>query len=1636
MKKLITMFKNLPPEVRMMVAMAGLGSPIGAIYLLKRFFFPTTPTIYLILGIAVVIGVISLLGFLITKIFGGKSASRRKRMEAELAGAGEGGMVSMDARAAAKGNTEKFFNAIKDMRKNAGVNVYDLPWYIVIGDSGCGKTKLINEGGLVFSLGKPEGYQLGTLNYNWWFTEDAVFVDMAGRLCNPQDDADRREWSSFLDTIGKGRKGYPINGALVCVSIEHLLQDSPEKHEQDANTALERLRDLQTKLGVTFATYLVITKCDKILGFMQFFDRAERDITIKNQIFGWSRPGEFNELYDPETFGNDLDGLYGRLNELRIRRLNDEVDEIELGLAYSFPEEFRQISDPLKTYIRTLFPMIKNPRAIKNLIFRGIYFTSATQVGGVILKHLTERLGNEAADQFPPLESLYPQPRPHFVKDLLFRKVFPEYGLVFRNEQQVVRNRKLSRMLKIGSGVLALLLAGAFTWSILSFSKLIGTPREHARLAPTQLSVPQTAMAGVEKLVGDVETLRGNPWPARVLSLGIGAQEPIRDLTLIQVRLFEKALLGKTLADVDKALRTTQLANAREGKEAIAAAADYQESLKQYLLWLGLADVDKPPSELTYESFQKLCRVVTDRDAPVVAQKASFDKSAGIYFSTIKDTSLGDWKNPARLLRLTPGIQPAETVRAGIANVHRFMEGYAVIAGRNPNPAIGEWMRIADLCAQAESAYGEMLASKAADIDTQQELMDFQKQFTDGYQRFAGAADPAECTWKIREDRNQFVRIPTLQGAILAARQHWIDYQQELLEAYTGQAASSAPAVVSMRSSDPKVVETIGWLSRGESESSNIRGLDRVCYDSLKEAKLTEQRWMDDFFGENFPKFVQEVHVYYAHMIALRLAGSEPQDDVLQLSAQTDSVKRVLGEINAQLVKASFDPAGDLRAQTPKEWIAVLEKALFEQPKGGAGAAAGGAGGLTIGELHQRWRKPELEALYQAYQGLIIKGEGTILLTTIATRLDKLGPWGYAELYTANPLWNSRSPDASAYQIPLPVEPKDTSDPASAIRRPDAPATQEVSPPEAPAIRRPDSEPPRAPEGTTLRRPDDGAARRPDQDPPREPVAPVRPAEPTAVAAAGGEGGVPRSATHTFLNDVVWDFVKLRVYLPQFDESRFLTGTGDSARLNDRCVQGLDSAGRLYADAYIKAWSEAYQKKNLPLFDKLMTERAGNWSGLTTAFSDRRAPTDPDPVTIGRELRMALSEVLQQVRWATWNPKRGWWGEQTDPEWHKARDWFDVAMRGSWAASNGQFAVQAQQPSPDPTGALQPWEAIAIDFERSFNQFASALASNRELPRQFTPDIREQAPIDWDRIATLREQYRLGDEKLTGAVQGLSERGRQLLSAELTDILRGVQNRYFSGGQAGEGWPYAGGGLDTVPYEKFKQFLLEVNEAARVFAPLEKGIPDGDSSKQTRLQLYRQCQEWRAFIGYNSQGTPAPLGVKVQTLDPRDPTGPGGICQNVQDTPQLYYRRVELYLGLDVQSGGAVSSGPLRIDTAAKGQSASAEGFWRWSGAGGPLKMQLADPLQGEGKPQPYPDIESLVFGSGSELGFVAYLHAHAQPGDKDGLVWVTCHGQNLAQAFAAKGLGNLAPPANKGVVGEKFLIRLDRALPAPIRPL
>ena len=117
---------------------------------------------------------------------------------------------------------ERMADALATLRKvrtGKGDPLYDLPWYVVIGPPGAGKTTALTRSGLKFPLAKgrtPEAVAgLGGTRYcDWWFTEDAVLIDTAGRYTTQDTDSkgDRASWIAFLDLLHRHRPKQPING--------------------------------------------------------------------------------------------------------------------------------------------------------------------------------------------------------------------------------------------------------------------------------------------------------------------------------------------------------------------------------------------------------------------------------------------------------------------------------------------------------------------------------------------------------------------------------------------------------------------------------------------------------------------------------------------------------------------------------------------------------------------------------------------------------------------------------------------------------------------------------------------------------------------------------------------------------------------------------------------------------------------------------------------------------------------------------------------------------------------------------------------------------------------------------------------------------------------------------------------------------------------------------------------------------------------------------------------------------------------------------------------------------------------------------------------------------------------------------
>jgi len=327
--------------------------------------------------------------------------------------------------------------------------LYALPWYMFIGPSASGKSTALRESGLKFPyLGEnKKGIQGigGTRNCDWWFTSEAVLLDTAGRYVS--EDEDQEEWFAFLDLLRKARKQKPINGVIVAIGMDDLLNATDKEVEWHAHNIRERIDELMTRLGMTFPVYLVFTKCDLIEGFVPFFDHFNK--SEREQIWGCTLNRRTASDPPPKVqFDQEFRLLVENLQARRLERLTSAIGTNKLKI-FSFPLQLVSCQPVLSRFAELLFH--QNPYQ-ENPFFRGFYFTSGTQEGHPI-DRIIENVGRASGLQGLIQDSREPvEAQSYFIKNLFTDVIFPDRVLASPSTT-VFRQRGFLRVAVFGISI-------------------------------------------------------------------------------------------------------------------------------------------------------------------------------------------------------------------------------------------------------------------------------------------------------------------------------------------------------------------------------------------------------------------------------------------------------------------------------------------------------------------------------------------------------------------------------------------------------------------------------------------------------------------------------------------------------------------------------------------------------------------------------------------------------------------------------------------------------------------------------------------------------------------------------------------------------------------------------------------------------------------------------------------------------------------------------------------------------------------------------------------------------------------------------------------------------------------------------
>ena len=423
---------------------------------------------------------------------------------------------------------EEAIDALKKSKRKGAADLYRLPWYVIIGPPGSGKTTVLVNSGLNFPLAQKFGKEAlrgvgGTRHCDWWFTDKAILLDTAGRYTTQDSNAraDAAGWVTFLQLLRKFRGRQPINGVIVAMSASDLLTANERERETHVTAIRERLDEVSRTLGIDVPVYFLVTKCDLIAGFAEFFDDLGQD--ARAQVWGTTFPIEATESgRAAESFEKEFARLIERLQQRVLARLEAERDSRRRVGILAFPQQMSALGPLLNDLLRKVFTTTEFD---KQILLRGVYFTSGTQEGTPI-----DRMLGAIARTFGVTSAVAPaaagRGKAFFIERLLKNVIFQESGLAGINRRLQLRKVALQAVAYIACAALLVLGLLAFTVSYKANAAYIDElgaavkGLEPTRLGPAAASLPPVALLPRLDALRAVSDLAGKyepspPWGMR-----------------------------------------------------------------------------------------------------------------------------------------------------------------------------------------------------------------------------------------------------------------------------------------------------------------------------------------------------------------------------------------------------------------------------------------------------------------------------------------------------------------------------------------------------------------------------------------------------------------------------------------------------------------------------------------------------------------------------------------------------------------------------------------------------------------------------------------------------------------------------------------------------------------------------------------------------------------------------------------------------------------------------------------------------------------------------------------------------------------------------------------------------------------
>jgi type VI secretion system protein ImpL len=319
--------------------------------------------------------------------------------------------------------------------------LWQLPWYMVIGPKGSGKTALLKEGYPSDVIYHPETLRGKVEQRNDiipYVGKQAIIFDVDGGLCE-QSDTDmlpRRLWEHWLTWLEQHRTRQPLNGLVLTLDLPALLTADKRGREALLMTLRQRLQDIRQHLHCQLPVYVILTRLDLLHGFAALFqslDRKDRD-AILGVTFT-------HHAHEKDVWRSELNVFWqtwmAKLNQSLADQMLAQSQASSRSSLFSFVRQMQGAREQLETLLQGLLDGEN-----MDVMLRGVYLTSSLQRGQIddLFTQSSARqygLGKGSLAAWPLVETT-----PYFIRSLFPQVLLAEPNLAGENSVWLRHSRR------------------------------------------------------------------------------------------------------------------------------------------------------------------------------------------------------------------------------------------------------------------------------------------------------------------------------------------------------------------------------------------------------------------------------------------------------------------------------------------------------------------------------------------------------------------------------------------------------------------------------------------------------------------------------------------------------------------------------------------------------------------------------------------------------------------------------------------------------------------------------------------------------------------------------------------------------------------------------------------------------------------------------------------------------------------------------------------------------------------------------------------------------------------------------------------------------------------------------------------